>query len=228
MLLRFFLNLIKPTNEQLRSSGGDGKLSRFKLRVYKRMLEMLQKSYLRHAISDTVILENGSIKIVHELRDVEFENELNRNGIDIRPRMMTSAIPLNVHKVKRGMWRGYFRFKDLLSIYVDNEELFIKHDEAFSLCGNVPVMVKVSLAEDIIARSLVEIKADNRHSQLVADKKSEETYWSQNTTNKPRNKRLFHDEKIGSAENLQHGADVSRVSGTQRIVKHGFEIDPTF
>jgi len=157
MLLRLILKVAKPTNEQLRKSKDNNWLSQTTLKVYQWFLSILQKTYLYYAISDTIVLENGDIKIVHEFRDIEFENELKRNGIDIRLHMLTTSIPFNAHKKRKGLWYKYFRFSDLVSIYICDKELFIKHDSSFSISGTMRTRLKTSSPSDILYGSVMEI-----------------------------------------------------------------------
>lgn len=157
MLLRLFLEVVKPTNEQLRKSKNNSWLSQTTLNVYQWFLRILQKTYLYYAISDTVVLENGHIKIIHEFRDLEFENELKRNGIDIRLHMLTTSIPFNAQKKKKGLWFKYFRFSNLVSIYVDDKELFIKHDSSFSITGTMRTKLKTTSPSDILYGSVMEV-----------------------------------------------------------------------
>ena len=131
MWLRFLSDIIKSSNEQLRSKS-NGKFTRLKIWLYQWLLRRLLKTYLHYAISDTVIINNGDIKIVHEFRDLGFESELVRNRIDFKSEMISHAIPVSMRKNKATRNFSYFNFKNLLSIYVDGKELFIKHDEEFS------------------------------------------------------------------------------------------------
>lgn len=204
MLLRLFLSLIKPTNEQLRNVKGDSRLSRYTLKLYRWLLKQLQKSYLCFAISDTIILENSRIKIVHEFRDIEFENELERNGIDIRPHMLATTLPINARKNKRKIWYGYFRFKDLLSIYINDKELFVKHDSSFSTSGTTLATVKKSSSSDIIDRCVIELFSEQEHKQNTARIESD----------------ITQSAKEVSKENPKTKFAV--------IEKQGFEIDTTF
>lgn len=204
MFLRFLMRLIKPTNEQLRNVKGNNRLSRYTLKLYQWLLGRLQKSYLHYAISDTIIQENSRIKIIHEFRDIEFENELKRNGIDIRPHMLATTFPINARKNKRKIWYGYFRFKDLLSIYINDKELFVKHDSSFSTSGTTLATVKKSSSSDIIDRCVIELFSEQEHKQNTARIESN----------------ITQSAKEVSKENPKTKFAV--------IEKQGFEIDTTF
>lgn len=157
MLLRLFLKVVKPTDEQLRKSKDRSWFSQTTLNVYQWFLSILQKTYLYYAISDTVVLDNGRIKIIHECRDIEFENELKRNGIDICLHMQTTSMPFNVQKKRKGLWYKYFRFSNLVSVYIDDKKLFIKHDSFFSISGTMRARLKTSSPSDILYGSVMEV-----------------------------------------------------------------------
>ena len=156
MLLRFFSKIIKPSNEQLRSKT-NGKFTRLKIWLYQLLLRRVLKTYLHYAISDSIIINNGDIKIVHEFRDLGFENELIRNKIGFKSEMISHAIPILRRKNQATHNFSFFNFKSLLSIYVDGKELFIKHDEAFSIDGTVLGKIKCSTNDSCISQSIIKI-----------------------------------------------------------------------
>ncbi|MCM1168672.1 MAG: hypothetical protein NC324_01905 [Bacteroides sp.] len=151
-MLRLFLRMVRPSNEQLCKVQSNGR-SRFRIKMYKFLLKRLKRSYLYYAISDTIVLQNEDIRIVHEFRDMAFENELRRVGVDIRPQMASSAMPCRM--ARRGNQHHYkcFKFKDLLNFYRGNEELFLTHDKEISVEGTMRGGVKKSLSEDIVFRT---------------------------------------------------------------------------
>lgn len=210
MLIRAFIHIIRPSNEQLRNT--KNWLSRFIIKVYQYLLSLLKKSYLHYAISDTILLDNGNIKIIHEFRDLEFESELKRNGVDIRPLMLSTSIPVNAVKSKRCIWYSYFKFKDLLSIYVNNVELFIKHDSSISINGNMFANIKKSSSSDIICRSTIEqtVEKKHKHSQLQRGNQfSKDTIPPHNNIKPQKN---------------SESIDIKPIF----IERHGFDIDTTF
>lgn len=180
MLLRFLSNLIKPTNEQLRSKT-NGKLARLKIWLYQLLLRRLLKTYLHYAISDSIVINNGDIKIVHEFRDLGFENELIRNKIGFKPEMISHSIPILMRKGKASHYFSYFNFKDLLSVYVDGKELFIKHDEAFSIDGTIDGKLKCSSRDCMFSQSVINVLSSCAQTQANvpfytnADKSSKDT-----------------------------------------------------
>lgn len=242
MFLRLFLKIIKPTNEQLRKSKDSGWLSQAILNVYQWFLRILQKTYLHYAISDTVVLDNGRIKIIHESRDIEFENELKRNGIDIRLHMLTTSMPFNAHKKRKGLWYKYFRFSDLISIYVDDKELFIKHDTSFSISGTMRARLKTSSPSDILYGSVMEVLPllypKNYDQTIVVPQKRHQQEPIQPSSDKGRKNdkakqtrrvNIFGNDilptpKVTSGNNIEEDKTKEPVS----IEKKGFKIDTSF
>ena len=242
MLLRFFLKVVKPTNEQLRKSKDSGWLSQTTLKVYQWFLSILQKTYLHYAISDTVVLENGRIKIIHESRDIEFENELKRNGIDIRLHMLTTSMPFNAHKKRKGLWYKYFKFSDLISIYVDDKELFIKHDTSFSISGTMRARLKTSSPSDILYGSVIEVipilYPKNYDQKIVVPQKRHQQEPIQPSSDKGRKNdkakqtrrvNIFGNDilptpKVTFGNNIEEDKTKEPVS----IEKKGFKIDTSF
>lgn len=242
MFLRFFLKVVKPTNEQLRKSKDSGWLSQTTLKVYQWFLSILQKTYLHYAISDTVVLENGRIKIIHESRDIEFENELKRNGIDIRLHMLTTSMPFNTYKKRKGLWYKYFEFSDLISIYVDDKELFIKHDASFSISGTMRARLKTSSPSDILYGSVMEVLPllypKNYDQTIVVPQKRHQQEPIQPSSDKDRKNdkakqtrrvNIFGNDilptpKVTSGNNIEEDKTKEPVS----IEKKGFKIDTSF
>ena len=121
----------------------------------------------------------------------------------------------------------YFKWKDLKSIYVDDKELFIKHDDSLSINGNVTGKIKTSSSEDIIIRSIIELKAYKKEpqTQTIHEKMEIESV----SKNKRSNNGLFRGERIREREKSLNSTEVlSQSEKEQRIAKRGFEIDTTF
>lgn len=229
MCLRLLMRLIKPTNEQLRYSNGNSWLTKKTQSIYKWMLNQLLKSYLHSAIHDTITLDDGNIKIIHEFRDIEFENELKRNGIDIRPHLLSTMLPYTVQKCKSGKWHHYFRFKDLLSVYVDDKELFVKNDSSNSVSGTIPAHIKVSSSSDIIHRNFIEV---NPRPAISSKKVKRESYTS-TEANRPapftQRKNIFGKDVMPMHRSKPAERTVEKKKAESAIIeKQGFEIDTTF
>ena len=86
MLFRVLLNILKPSNEQLRGE------TTGKIKMYHFLLRQLLKTYLHYAMSDIITIDNGNVKIVHEFRDLEFEDELIRNKIKFKSDLLDKPL----------------------------------------------------------------------------------------------------------------------------------------
>lgn len=239
MLLRFLLNLIKPSNDQLRCKNA-GTFIRMKIWLYQLLLRRLLKTYLHYAISDTIIMDNGNIKIVHEFRDLGFESELIRNKINFKPDMITHSIPLFVQKDKSIRNFHFFKFKNLLSLYVGGKELFIKHDDVFSIDGTLKGKIRCSSKNSNLPQSVVEILSSQYSSGPVTDNcrhaksASSDKSLNQRQIKKAPLQNVFGREKVITPVAAPKG---SRTDATEPIhdnplpkpiEKKGFDIDTSF
>lgn len=218
--------LLKPSTERLRKRT-NGAFKRMCIRLYQSILRCLLKNYRHYAISDTISLDGGRIKIIHEFRDLKFENELVRNGIDVHPHLLSREMSFAHSKGNCTGCFKYFKWKDLKSIYIDDKELFIKHDDSLSINGNVTGKIKSSSSEDIIIRSITELKTvKKRTAGSDYTKKIEIEFVPQN---KRPNNVFFRGDWIHEREKPQNKTEVlSQSEVEQRIAKRGFEIDATF
>ena len=239
MVLRFLSNLIKPSNEQLRSKT-NGKFTRLRIWLYQLLLRRLLKTYLHYAISDSIVINNGDIKIVHEFRDLGFESELIRNRIGFKSDMISHSIPILMRKSKAIHNFTFFNFKNLLSIYVDGKELFIKHDEAFSIDGTVQGKIRCSTNDNCISQSIIQIlhhtncseSLNNAHYQqeiLTLDKKptnqrQRKTAASPNIFEREREISPITTPKVSTADKTEIIYD----NQPKAIEKKGFDIDTSF
>lgn len=156
--------LLRPSDIQLKKKSA-GVLLRIRVYVYRALLKLLMKSYSRYAVSDTVLVGNGHGKIVHESRDLEFESELARNGIDVRPHLVARSVPVHIPAGGYGCMYRYFRFKDVLDICLDDEELYIEHSDAFVIEGPSRAIAKVSPSEDLICRGQIRLQTGKRSAE---------------------------------------------------------------
>lgn len=255
MLLRLFLNTIKPSNKELKSKTR-GIFTKIKILLYQSMLKRLLKTYSHYAISDTIFINSRKIKIVHEYRDVEFENELVRNKIPFKPKVTDASIPMTRQKSRRTRHLSYFNFKSLLTAYVDARKVFVKHDESYSVYGDINGRIKVSSANDAITQSVIEILSPYRTSvsketstplsiekagDSIEVKKPEvkplEIKKPQKTTKKPA-KGLFEKDRVILTITPKADSDNNDTNPEKRlpqpeeqplsIEKKGFEIDTSF
>lgn len=239
MLLRFLSNLIKPSNEQLRNKT-NGQFTRLKIWLYQLLLRHLLKSYLHYAISDSIIINNRDIKIVHEFRDLGFESELIRNRIGFKSDMISHSLPIMIQKSKAIRNFSFFNFKNLLSIYVDGKELFIKHDKTFSIDGTVLGKIKCSTNDSCVSQSIIEIlyqkncleplnNTPNQQTNLTPNKKptnqrQRKTATSPNIFERERGILPTTSKKVLTADKTEIIYD----NQPKAIEKKGFDIDTSF
>lgn len=240
MLVKCLLYFIKPSNEQLRNKT-NGQFTRLKIWLYQLLLRWLLKTYLHYAISDSIIINNGDIKIVHEFRDLGFENELIRNKIGFKAEMINHSTPILIRKSKAIHNFSFFNFKNLLSIYVDGKELFIKHDEAFSIDGTVQGKIRCSTNDNCISLSIIQIlhhincseslsNTPHQQTELIPDKKQTTNQRQRKTTISPN---IFEREREISPITTpkKSTADKTEIiydNQPKAIEKKGFDIDTSF
>lgn len=240
MFLRFLSNIIKPSNEQLRSKT-NGKFTRFKIWLYQLLLRRLLKTYLHYAIYDSIIINNGDIKIVHEFRDLGFENELFRNKIGFKSEMISHSIPILIRKSKAIRSFSFFKFKNLLSIYVDGKELFIKHDDSFSVDGTVQGKIKCSTNDSCFSQSIIKILHQKNCLEPLNNMLHQQT--KSTPDNKPINQRqrktatssnIFERERKISPittpkkVSISDKTEILYDNQPKAIEKKGFDIDTSF
>lgn len=239
MLVKCLLYLIKPSNEQLRNNT-NGQFTQLKIWLYQLLLRRLLKSYLHYAISDSIVINNEDIKIVHEFRDLGFESELIRNRIGFKSDMISHSLPIMIRKSKAIHNFSFFNFKNLLSIYVDGNELFIKHDETFSIDGTVQGKIKCTTNDSCVSQSIIKIlyqkncleplnNTPDQRTKLTSDKKpanqrQRKTATSPNIFDREREISPITTPKVLTADKTEIIHDIQ----PKAIEKRGFDIDTSF
>lgn len=243
MLLRVLIYLIRPSDEQLHKRNNRWFI-KTKIWLYKRLLRRLLRSYNHYAIYDTILLNQGRIKVVHEYRDLEFESELRRNKITFKEDVVSQSFPLVKPKSSLKWYFGYFRFKSKLSLYADGKELFISHDDNYSVDGTLLPKIKSSVKEDAMTHSI--IKVVSSYFKEPTPKEQQETKEEHTTpiltaTKRPRHKSKSQ-KRTGGMFDLDRDVvpitprEESEPKQTEVVVKphpdtiekRGFEIDISF
>lgn len=244
MFIKLLLKILKPTNEQLKSKSG-GSATKLKIQFYQSILKRLLKTYTRYTISDSINLNKKNIRIVHEYRDLAFESELVRNKIDFKPNFSNYMIPTERTKSKKVRPFYYFNFKDVLSVYVDGKELFIKHDDVHTIDSTIECKIKLATNDNAISQSVIEVITTN----IFNDEKKSSINEQQTQKPTPVLKETGHDCKpkqtvqktpkniFGRDKDvILNPAPISNVNKiktednpkNRTIEKKGFEIDTTF
>lgn len=101
-----------------------------RLFLYKRCILILKKWYSRYAFSDSIFLNGISpIKLVHEHRDYDFENELKRLHIPLPVNMVDHTGPVSSaqeRNKKRPFYKNFY-FEDQLHLEADGQIVSISH-----------------------------------------------------------------------------------------------------
>lgn len=238
MFLRIFLKIIKPTNSLL-SNKSRTKFGSFQVRLYHYFLNNLLKSYSHYAISDTIYI-GDNVRIVHEFRDREFEKELARNKIDFNLKTRLTSIPSVSTKSNHKSHFSYFRFKDLLVIYLGEKELFIRHDDEYLIDGNQKCKVKCTSGLNGLAQSVIEIKNSNSKKEedqttghvLSKEQKKEPDVPKVDKPRITKAKGLFSRDKVLTpipTEGVTNSRSEIDLDNSPKVIeKKGFEIDSSF
>lgn len=233
MLLRLFLKLIKPSDQELLRKS-NGSFVRCRIGIYRFILKQLANSYFHYAASDTVVIGNGAIRITWEIRDMEFEEELSRNKIIIKSPLTDHAFPMSLRKNKSRKFFHYFKFDDLLRIAIDGEELVIRHNDCYTIDGTVDAGLKCTDKRDGFAKSVISVRRAHSgspgHDTPAPQRHQAKECKSAPDDNKRSPRRIFDKEKeispIFSPSETVQDTDTDR--GSQPLKKNGFEIDTDF
>lgn len=228
MLFRVLLNILRPSNEQLRGKATG------KIKMYHFLLKRLLKTYLHYAMSDIITIDNGNVKIVHEFRDLEFEDELIRNKIKFKSDLLTMSFPIIRRKSKAVLHARYFKFKNVLSVYVGEKELFVKHDEYCSVDGTVNGKLKGSSNDNYLSQSIIEILSslDRTQTRKTKDNPTKEQPSVTSQKSKKYTQGIFEKDKdiLSVVSKTDFQSDGYEVIGDNKkiIEKKGFDIDTIF
>lgn len=240
MLLRFLLNLIKPSNKQLKCKNTKW-YSRLHIWLYQMLLKQLLKTYLQYVVSDTVIVYDGRVKIVYEFKDTEFEDELARNKIAPKSEMTGYSLPISIQKRRSKKTCSYFKFKNLLSLYVDGENLSVIHDDTFSIEGTARGKCNCLSGDNYVLQSTIRIiSSDNKQfaqglslqcqqsipsdQHTIATQRQKKNKRSQNIFGKEVNISSITHKRNTETDTIKLTDDVR----TKSIEKRGFDIDTSF
>lgn len=162
-MTRFFINIIKPTSDQLRRKN-PSTLIRIRIAFYRFLLKCLSKTYSHYAICDTIILSDLNIETVYQYRDVEFEKELIKHNIKALLKPQVETFPFERQRSKRGIGFKYFNFRSTLTFTVDGKELVVKHDNLHTIKGSLKAKVKTTSTDSLLTRSIIELALTKREN----------------------------------------------------------------
>ncbi len=136
LLFKIFLYLLRPSDAKLKMRK-PGRVLRWRISLYRAVLRRLLWTYRYYAVYDVVAVDKGMVKVVHECRDYGFERELARNKMALDKSLGDKEFPFSVERTGSRWLAGYFKFEDTVKVYVNGKELQIRHDDHFSVDGNV-------------------------------------------------------------------------------------------
>ncbi len=159
MFLKWFMLLLKPSDATLESSSEHTTSMQYRLNCYQYLLERLLKRYSQYAISDTVIASYGHFKIVHELRDFEFESEVRRNGMVVSLPSTSGRLPVKRRKAQSRKYWSYFDFKDTLHVVTPQGDVLVEHSSVFSVIGSAEATIEGPEKDDIVLINRINMQA---------------------------------------------------------------------
>ncbi len=222
MLLQLIIKILKPSNDLLKKRKKH-RFARIQIWLYKCVLKQLSKTYAYYAISDQIIISRH-ISVIHEYRDLEFEEELRRNKIDITPKLRLTIDRqfLNKKCAQRPFY--LFKFKDVLIINTNERKIEINRSQESLIDSSEKLKVKTSSDGDIIKRSIIEVVGEidktNRQINRVETSKSSTT--TKNMFGNAPTDSVFHEDEIDSMHMDDKEKEVLLID------KKGFQIDTSF
>ena len=151
MLLRFVWWVLRPAKMQGR--GAKSRLVVWREALYKAFIERLARSYRHYAVYDTISINGGKVKVVHTLRDLQFESELKRVGVPLTAKMVRTDMPLMVARDGERLFSSFFKFEDTLSLEINGKHFSLERDKDIECNTNMRGTVAVADAKAPIART---------------------------------------------------------------------------
>lgn len=132
----------------------NGKLARLRERLYRLVTLFLSECYRYYAVEDTIVLNDGQVKVEHSIRDVEFERELERLGIFVEgKRLRIDTECTFARRGRRCLW-GFFHFEDIVTIAVGagKRTITIKRGEVVQATSTIRGAATKSSDDALISR----------------------------------------------------------------------------
>lgn len=209
-MLRLLLKAIRPFDQ--RRLFISRRISNRYQEIYKSILKYLLKTYDYYVINDSIVINNGVVKIVNECRDLYFEEELRRNGIEMTTYEQKVCIPIKWHKEGHSYLKSIFRFKNILRVYIDERELYVRDDGEYTITADVNTEIKC-LMRDSLVKS-VDVNSRSKKPISFSSNKSSSQAAS-----------MFEEES--HVESIRE-TNTAFKNAHQPIRKKGFDIDTTF
>lgn len=209
-MLRLLLKAIRPFDQ--RRLFISRRISNRYQEIYKSILKYLLKTYDYYVINDSIVINNGVVKIVNECRDLYFEEELRRNGIEMTTYEQKVCIPIKWHKEGHSFLKSIFRFKNILRVYIDGRELYVRDDGEYTITADINTEIKCLMRDSLVKR--VDVNSQSKKTISFSKSKSSTKAAS-----------IFVRES--HVESLRE-TNTAFKNAHQPIRKKGFDIDTTF
>lgn len=223
------MQLIKPSDTLVRKYKKDT-FDNMRIFMYNQWLRFLAKKYKRCAISDNIKI-GSQLTVVHEVRDLAFESEMQRLGFDVKPKLVVTDLPNRINVRYKPTSARWFNLKNLLTIHIDNKEIELYHANEFVVSGNLNAKTKLSVVDDIIARSSIQLPCIQ---PIVKELSANKSVKSINIPPKKITKTGLFMEEVKTIKNTELIIDEQIIKDTesqqepQNIKKKGFTIDTSF
>ena len=119
------------------------------VRLYHWLLVRRLPKYRRSAISDVINL--GSVRIIHNVRDFWYEQELQRFHIDVAQHLERHAQSYSLKQKSRRS--KSFNWTESLLVFDGDKSYNIKRAKSLTIETDIEGLLKVSTAKDILLRS---------------------------------------------------------------------------
>lgn len=223
------MQLIKPSDTLVRKYKKDT-FDNMRIFMYNQWLRFLAKKYKRCAISDNIKI-GSQLTVVHEVRDLAFESEMQRLGFDVKPKLVVTDLPNRINVRYKPTSARWFNLKNLLTIHIDNKEIALYHANEFVVSGNLNAKTKLSVMDDIIARSSIQLPYIQ---PIVKELSANKSVKSINMVPQKITKTGLFMEEVKTIKNTELIIDEQIIKDTesqqepQNIKKKGFTIDTSF
>lgn len=200
MLLRFLFKLLNPYNNGRKSPRRKSSFwSRLRFKVYDVLIKVMKGCYRRYAFSDVV--EVGQVRVVQDLRDLEFELWMEQAGIEIKQHLSTSRMPKAKKKIFgcRPLY-SFFHFRHQLTVFSDEKSLTIDRTHNLLFENSLVGQLSLSDANDIISSTCFKTICDNKPDGTNQHSESP----SHNPDGTRKNKKAKGHKHLGQSEKPQN------------------------
>ena len=144
---------------------------RIRVIAYRWLLKHGMKAYRNLAVYDAVSAAGGRIKVIHEYRDLAFEDMLKAAKVAEPLKYKASLCPFETRVSERKHGWKWFNFTDTLVVQIDGQNVNFEHGELYKVTSSAEVTAKRTSLQDGIdatyltmAVSLAKSSAKQKHA----------------------------------------------------------------